>query len=56
MPGTVTLQTVDETQENIDAAWAAEIEERVAAVRAGELESTDWRVVLDRIERDVLGR
>lgn len=45
-----------EQQEDVEAAWAAEIRERVAAARAGELESTDWRTVLDRAERDVLGR
>jgi hypothetical protein len=42
--------------EAVEQAWAAEIERRVAAVRNGELPGTDWRTVLERIERDVLGR
>jgi len=37
--------------DEVAQAWAAEIQQRVAAVRAGELESTDWRTVLDRVER-----
>lgn len=40
-------------QQQVDAAWADEIQRRVAAARAGELESTDWRVVLDRVEKEV---
>lgn len=50
------LESLDEAEEQVEAAWAAEIQERVAAARAGELESTDWRVVLERVEREVLGR
>jgi putative addiction module component (TIGR02574 family) len=50
------LDSLDEAESDVEAAWAAEIQDRVAAARAGELESTDWREVLDRIERDVLGR
>ncbi len=42
--------------QEVEAAWASEIQRRVAAARAGELESTDWRTVLDRVEKDVLGR
>ena len=43
-------------EEDVEAAWAAEIQQRVAAARADELESTDWRTVLDRVQKDVLGR
>jgi hypothetical protein len=46
----------DETDESVEEAWAIEIRNRVAAVRASELEGEDWRLVLDRIEREVLGR
>jgi hypothetical protein len=46
----------NETDESVDAAWASEIRSRVAAVRAGELESEDWRLVLDRVEKEILGR
>lgn len=50
------LDSLSETEDDVEAAWATEIQERIAAARAGELESTDWRIVLDRVERDVLGR
>jgi putative addiction module component (TIGR02574 family) len=50
------LESLDYAQEDVESAWAAEIQHRVAQVRAGELESTDWRTVLDRVEREVLGR
>jgi putative addiction module component (TIGR02574 family) len=50
------LESLDDAEEGVAAAWANEIEARVAAARAGELESTDWRSVLDRLEREVLGR
>ena len=50
------LESLDEAEPDVERAWAAEIEARVAAVRAGELESTDWREVLDRVEKEVLGR
>jgi len=50
------LESLDEAEDDVEAAWAAEIQRRVAAARAGELESTDWRIVLDRVEREVLGR
>lgn len=50
------LESLDAAEANVEEAWAREIERRVAAARAGELESTDWRTVLDRVEREVLGR
>lgn len=50
------LESLQAAEEEVEAAWAAEIQQRVAAARAGELESTDWRTVLDRVEKDVLGR
>jgi hypothetical protein len=46
----------DEAQEDVDAAWAIETRNRVAAVLASELESEDWRLVLDRVEKEILGR
>ena len=49
-------QARDLLREDLEAAWAAEIQRRADAVRAGEVESTDWRTVLDRIELDVLQR
>ena len=50
------LASLHEAEEDVEAAWASEIQKRVAAARAGELVSTDWRTVLDRIEQEVLGR
>jgi hypothetical protein len=50
------LESLTEAEEDVEAAWASEIQNRVAAARAGELESTDWRAVLDRVEKEVLGR
>ena len=50
------LESLSEAEEGVEEAWANEISSRIAAARAGEIESTDWRVVLDRVEKDVLGR
>jgi len=50
------LESLSDAEEGVEEAWADEIRSRVAAVRAGELESTDWRLVLDEVEREVLGR
>ena len=50
------LESLSEAEEGVEEAWENEIRSRVAAARAGEIESTDWRVVLDRVEKDVLGR
>jgi hypothetical protein len=49
------LESLRDAEEGVETVWAMEIEARVAAARAGELESTDWRSVLDRVEREVLG-
>jgi len=50
------LESLHDAESEVDAAWAEEIRARASAVRAGELTGTDWRVVLNRIEKDVLGR
>ena len=50
------LESLEEAEADVEEAWAREIEKRVAAARAGELSSTDWRTVLDRVEREVLRR
>jgi len=50
------LESLSEAEEGVEEAWSHEIRSRVAAARAGEIESTDWRVVLDRVEKDVLSR
>jgi len=51
------LESLDEeTQSDVDAAWAAEIERRCAAVDAGTLATSDWNDVRARIEREIFGR
>lgn len=50
------LESLQEAEADVEEAWAGEIRKRVSAARAGELASTDWRIVLDRVEREVLGR
>jgi putative addiction module component (TIGR02574 family) len=51
------LESLDqEVQSEVDAAWAAEIERRCAAVDAGELQTSDWKDVRARIEREIFGR
>ncbi|MBV9494289.1 MAG: addiction module protein [Acidobacteria bacterium] len=46
----------DDGQSDVDAAWAAEIERRCAAVDAGTLATSDWKDVRERIERELFGR
>jgi hypothetical protein len=50
------LESLHDSESEVERAWADEIRDRVAAARAGELESTDWREVLDRVEKEVLQR
>lgn len=49
------LESLEQAEADVANAWAREIESRVAAARAGTLASTDWRAVLARVEREVLG-
>lgn len=41
---------------NAEAAWAAEIEKRVAAIEAGTAQLETWEAVRRRIESEILGR
>ena len=50
------LESLEDAEGEVEEAWASEIQKRVSAARAGELASTDWRTVLERVEREVLGR
>jgi putative addiction module component (TIGR02574 family) len=50
------LESLEDAETDVQEAWAGEIQRRVSAARAGELASTDWRTVLERVEREVLGR
>ncbi len=42
--------------EDVDAAWATEIERRCAALDSGEAVTSDWNEVRDGIEREIFGR
>ena len=44
------------TDPGAEAAWAAEIERRVAAIEAGTIKLEPWQAVKRRIEREILGR
>jgi putative addiction module component (TIGR02574 family) len=51
------LKSLRATSEgDVDAAWAAEIERRCAAVDAGLAITSDWEDVRRRIESDIFGR
>jgi putative addiction module component (TIGR02574 family) len=44
-----------QTDPDAEAAWAVEIERRVAAIEAGTEKLEPWEDVRRRIERDILG-
>ena len=46
----------DDNRQQIEAAWAAEIERRAADARANPQDDIDWRDALRDVEREVLGR
>lgn len=51
------LESLDgEAESGVDAAWAAEIERRCAAIDAGTAVTSDWETVRKRIEREILRR
>ena len=45
-----------EIDEDVDGAWAREIERRCAALDSGEAVTSDWNDFRARIEREVFGR
>jgi putative addiction module component (TIGR02574 family) len=45
-----------ESDEDAEAAWAAEIEERAARARSGEDPGKPWPEVRERLERDLKQR
>lgn len=45
----------DDSDQDVDEAWAAEIERRCAALDAGEAVTSDWNEFRARIERDIFG-
>ncbi|HYI10751.1 MAG TPA: addiction module protein [Thermoanaerobaculia bacterium] len=50
------LESLDEFEEDVQAAWAAEIQRRVADARENPGDEEDWREVLNAIQREVLSR
>ena len=50
------LASLQESQQDVEAAWAAEIERRAADVRRHPEDDEDWRTALDEIQREVLTR
>jgi putative addiction module component (TIGR02574 family) len=43
--------TFEPADPSVDAAWSVEVEERLSAYRAGEIEAAPFEDVLDRINR-----
>ena len=51
------LESLEEVPDtDVDEAWAAELERRAQAVDSGEVVTSDWNVLRQRIERDIFGR
>ncbi|MEJ2147777.1 MAG: addiction module protein [Acidobacteriota bacterium] len=44
--------TFEPADPSVDAAWSVEVEERLSAYRAGEIEAAPFEDVLDRIHTD----
>ena len=51
------IESLDaESDEGVDAAWAAEIERRCAELDSGEAVTSDWSDVRRRIETEIFRR
>jgi len=50
------LSSLDERDEDVKAAWVAEIARRAADAEADPDDEEDWRTALDEIRREVLTR
>ena len=50
------LSSLDDQDEDVKAAWAAEITRRAADAEAEPADEEDWRTALDDIRREVLSR
>ena len=50
------LASLDETEQDVEQAWADEIARRAADARASADEEEDWRAALADIQREVLTR
>jgi putative addiction module component (TIGR02574 family) len=50
------LASLDSVEENVEAAWAAEIERRARDARGNPQDDEDWRAALTAVQREVLTR
>ena len=50
------LSSLEDRDEDVKAAWAAEIARRAADAEANPDDEEDWRTALDDIRREVLSR
>jgi putative addiction module component (TIGR02574 family) len=50
------LASLDESESEVESAWAAEIQRRAIEARQNPDDDIDWRVALDEIQREVLSR
>jgi hypothetical protein len=50
------LATLEATEADVEAAWAAEIDRRASDARQNPDDDVDWRTALAEIEREVLSR
>jgi len=50
------LSSLEDRDDDVNAAWAAEIARRVADAEADPDDEEDWRAALDDIRREVLSR
>jgi len=50
------LASLDEAEEDVERAWAAEIAKRASEARASVADEEDWRGALTNVRREVLKR
>jgi putative addiction module component (TIGR02574 family) len=50
------LASLDDSESDVEKAWALEIARRAAEARANPNDHEDWRSVFDEIQREVLSR
>jgi hypothetical protein len=50
------LASLDETEQDVELAWANEIARRAAEARASSGDEEDWRTALADVQREVLKR
>ena len=50
------LASLDEEQEDVRAAWAAEIKRRLSEAETEPEADEDWRTAIDEIRQEVLSR